>query len=230
MNVAIDTHVLIGAFKDWDMECVKTVSIIIEEDRLVKLCLDRECVIEQEYKDRVGSLEGFRKWYQCLFQNHAFLYNTGKFSNEHRDKLVAKGCHRISDHAFIGVAFNSDKVLISGNSAVGKDSKESKHLYCDVLEYLTEVMRINVFNAKEFCELQARISESEVERLHKFFNDHFNKGELKTFCMDFEVDYEEIEAENKSGTIRELILYCKRHDRLLDLMKKARKERPNAPW
>jgi DNA-binding NtrC family response regulator len=55
---------------------------------------------------------------------------------------------------------------------------------------------------------------------------HFNEGELRDLCFRLNIDYDSLPAKSRQGKVRELILYCERHERLADLIAACRKERP----
>lgn len=59
---------------------------------------------------------------------------------------------------------------------------------------------------------------------------HFNDEELRDLCHDMEINYEFLAGENLSGKVRELVLYCQRHNRLDDLLGHCRRLRPEADW
>jgi len=42
----------------------------------------------------------------------------------------------------------------------------------------------------------------------------FSEDELRTLCFDMGIDYESLPASSKPGKARELLEYCKRHNRL----------------
>ena len=62
----------------------------------------------------------------------------------------------------------------------------------------------------------------EMERL-------FNREELRTLSFDLEIDYENF-PETKEGMVRELIIYCERHNRLGHLAMRLRQLRTDLDW
>lgn len=58
----------------------------------------------------------------------------------------------------------------------------------------------------------------------------FNIEELKTLCFSLGVDFDDIVGEGKAGKIRELVLYCQRHDKLEELVNQCSQWRPNYTW
>jgi hypothetical protein len=58
----------------------------------------------------------------------------------------------------------------------------------------------------------------------------FNKEELRMFCFDFGVDYDDLNGEGKAGKALELIGYLDRRGCTLDLIERGKDLRPNARW
>ncbi len=60
----------------------------------------------------------------------------------------------------------------------------------------------------------------------------FSEEELRTICFDMGIDYESLPASSKPGKARELMEYCRRHNRLTPtgtrpgLYKRVQAERP----
>lgn len=59
---------------------------------------------------------------------------------------------------------------------------------------------------------------------------YFNESELRDLCFDLAIDYESVLGQAKSDKARELILFCERHGRLLDLTSSCRRLRPHILW
>lgn len=53
--------------------------------------------------------------------------------------------------------------------------------------------------------------------LYEFIMAHYNDSELKTLCFRLAVNYEDLSGEGRMDKIRELVLYCQRHDLLIRL-------------
>ncbi|VAW36124.1 hypothetical protein MNBD_CHLOROFLEXI01-3866 [hydrothermal vent metagenome] len=59
----------------------------------------------------------------------------------------------------------------------------------------------------------------------------FSKNEIKDICIDMRIEYEDLGSDDTlSGRIRELIKYCQRHSRLLELLITTAKARPRNSW
>lgn len=59
----------------------------------------------------------------------------------------------------------------------------------------------------------------------------FTKEEIKTLCLDLEIEYDNLGSlDTLSSRIQELIHYCNRHGRLLELLITTVKTRPNSSW
>ncbi|WP_420628166.1 tetratricopeptide repeat protein [Candidatus Leptofilum sp.] len=55
---------------------------------------------------------------------------------------------------------------------------------------------------------------------------HFNLAEIRTLCLNLEVDFDELAGEEKSSKIRELILYMERKGRWADLLAEVKASQP----
>ena len=58
----------------------------------------------------------------------------------------------------------------------------------------------------------------------------FSEDELLTLCFELGVDYEELPASTKTGKARELIAHLDRHERIPDLIRIGKSQRPDVPW
>lgn len=147
MVLTIDTNILVKAFVNEEPVHRAIVSLLTSGGS--SLGHDHEGIIHREYESNVGRRIGFRKWYTRLHQLRAIYFCTYKIPERDRECLVTLGCKGIEDHAFIGVAFNSDRILISEDSDVGKGPKGHEPPHCDILKYLTTKMGLKVFDADE---------------------------------------------------------------------------------
>ena len=74
---------------------------------------------------------------------------------------------------------------------------------------------------------------SPVAALLKLYQDiarYFNKSELHDLCLRLEIDAESLPGQSKLERARELVLYCDRHGRLLQLVTACRALRPHVAW
>ena len=68
------------------------------------------------------------------------------------------------------------------------------------------------------------------DTLYHKLNKSFNSEELRTICFFLEVDYDNLNGNEKSSKIRELILLCERSGSLKELLTKCQEQRPNEIW
>ncbi len=59
---------------------------------------------------------------------------------------------------------------------------------------------------------------------------YFNLNDLKRLCFELKVDYDNIEGSIKRSKIENLYLRLERESRLSELIDRARRHRPKAPW
>lgn len=83
----------------------------------------------------------------------------------------------------------------------------------------------------ETCEYSssARDWTTSYIELRQNIADRFNKDELRTLCFDLKINYENL-PDTLSGLIQELILYCKRHNRLTELAERCSISHPDINW
>lgn len=67
-------------------------------------------------------------------------------------------------------------------------------------------------------------------QLREFFTGYFSEEELRTFCFDQEIDYNDLQAEGKANKARELVAYYARRGRIRELKELARLSRPGVSW
>lgn len=64
-------------------------------------------------------------------------------------------------------------------------------------------------------------------QLRQLIEAAFNTNEIADLCFDMGIDHEQLPRTEKSAMIRELILYCERHNRVADLLAQFRRLRPD---
>ena len=57
---------------------------------------------------------------------------------------------------------------------------------------------------------------------------YFSDSDLRDVCFDLGIDYENLGGDEKAGNARELVAYCRRHNRLAELENICRRLRPHA--
>lgn len=149
MNIAIDTNILVKAFCEGEPDHIAVTTFVTQ--RRHNLSFDFEGTICEEYQKNVGKSAFYQKWYKRLTDIKALHYYHGRLERRHKNRLCEFGCHEPTDHAFIAVAFNSDRHLISEDSDVGKGPKGNLPPHCHALRYLSETMGITVYDAHEAC-------------------------------------------------------------------------------
>jgi hypothetical protein len=63
--------------------------------------------------------------------------------------------------------------------------------------------------------------------LRDFIDKTFNDDELRGLCFELDIPYDDLGASTKSGKARELVAYCQRRTRLVELEAACRRLRPN---
>lgn len=114
--------------------------------------MDVDNIILDEYERNLSRSNGYRKWLTRLWEKQRVHWCTGRLPNHHSSTLGRYGCHEPTDQTFVGVAYNSDRVLISEDSDVGKGPKGGDPPHCYAGEYLANDMGIQVYSAQEACD------------------------------------------------------------------------------
>lgn len=70
----------------------------------------------------------------------------------------------------------------------------------------------------------------DLPNLLRQFELAFDNEDVKTLCLELDVNYEDLPTQGRKNKMRELITYMERHGRLPDLVKLARQHRPNHHW
>ncbi len=150
MRIAIDTNILVKAFREQETDYLQLVTSM---DNSKQVCHDYRQRIRKEYIDRLEDLPGFWKWYHRLEQLQAIYYCSGDLPQKHRSALTELGCHEPPDHVFIAVALNSDKILFTEDSDMGKGPKGNEPPHDRALDYLVTTMGLTVCDVREALEL-----------------------------------------------------------------------------
>ena len=62
------------------------------------------------------------------------------------------------------------------------------------------------------------LKQHQLIELHKILSKQFDEGELRIFCFNLEVDYDDLPGEGKVNKARELIGYFDRRNQLSKLI------------
>lgn len=78
---------------------------------------------------------------------------------------------------------------------------------------------------------RANLGHEHLIQISAILSQRFNLGELRNFCFQMGVDYEELpEGGGKSDKARELVLYCQRRDMIMNIIRVGEKLRPEIAW
>lgn len=66
--------------------------------------------------------------------------------------------------------------------------------------------------------------------LRQIFTEQFNEEELRTFCFDLGIDYDDLPGRGKPAKARELVAYLERHQRITDCIRIGKQSRPDILW
>ncbi|WP_420632067.1 hypothetical protein [Candidatus Leptofilum sp.] len=124
--------------------------------------------------------------------------------------------------------------------ATGNDVAEAKQLQAlnDQIQKLVSEFRQRLLQLKAVIDGEDAafvLPDGGVERislsiLHDLLSDRFSDEELRTLCLDLNIDYDDLPALGKSNKARELITYLARRSQLDKLLTVGLETRPDVPW
>lgn len=152
MEIVIDTNVLeiasnpSGIYKEINLNAAELLNYIVRSSE-VKVCLDHENLIMEEYKKRIYKSQFLAGWVALMRNKNKFFYYSSNMKQKIRNKLIILGFHP-KDFKFVAVANNSNSKLI----VVEVDSDWDN----DVCAFL-KTIELLVVNSKECLEIFAAI-------------------------------------------------------------------------
>lgn len=69
-----------------------------------------------------------------------------------------------------------------------------------------------------------------LAKLQNKISTHFNIEELKNLCFELNIEYDNLPATILDGKCRELVKYCSRHNKLIDLIERLKELRVFVEW
>lgn len=151
MRVVIDTNIWVKALandKDYNLDCDRALLGFLNKSDL-QLALDTEWEIEKEYIDNLQE----NRRYQCIMRQleveQRKTWDSSHLAKKHLDKLDELQFHEPEDRVFVGVAYNTDKQIITEDSDYGVHGEEEKKA---VYDYMKEKMSLNVYSAEQALE------------------------------------------------------------------------------
>jgi len=79
-------------------------------------------------------------------------------------------------------------------------------------------------------DLSVAVNRATLAQLRHIFTTMFSEDELRSLTFDLAVNYDSLPGSGTAAKVRELIAYMVRQQRLKELMRLGRDERPRAPW
>lgn len=151
MKIAIDTNIMINAFQNNDIDALTfLLNFLSNLDH--QLAVDYEGIIIKEYSSNLANNELYNKFYVRLTGNSDRLFFIScKYDNKHKNGLLLLGFNGKEDHAFTGVAYNCDKIIVTEDSDFGKgpNPKANESDKQAVLMYMTNLMGLMIYDSKE---------------------------------------------------------------------------------
>jgi hypothetical protein len=78
--------------------------------------------------------------------------------------------------------------------------------------------------------VSGEVRSKHLGKLRKILAERFSEDELRTFCFDLNVDYEDLPGEGKAAKARELLALYERHHRVDELIQLGQQTRPDISW
>lgn len=148
MDIVLDTNILVGAINNdanYRLDASQAYSKFLL-DANMKLAFDIKGEIKQEYDDNLRNIRKYQLEYQHLCQQQRIVYYSSNIPVRVKQHLLSIGFHEEEDHVFFGVAYNSDKIIVTNDSDYGVTNDEDKIV---VAEYMQET-GLKVFSAQTF--------------------------------------------------------------------------------
>jgi hypothetical protein len=77
---------------------------------------------------------------------------------------------------------------------------------------------------------ERKMEQKQLVQLRRILWTHFNVSELRDLCFDLGVDYEDLPDQTKRDLAREIVVHCKRHGRIPELIEIGKRLRPQVSW
>ncbi|MEE3461722.1 MAG: putative toxin-antitoxin system toxin component, PIN family [Lachnospiraceae bacterium] len=150
MRVVLDTNIWVNALQqDWNnrhfIDCLSIIGNFMQT-KSDSLAVDYSNSILEEYRDNVGDQPGFQQMLVQLFAENRIQYVDEKLSPEIRKKLDELEFHEPEDRVFLGVAYNGDKYLITGDSDYGVGDKPGN---VTAYRYFTTALEMRILSPAE---------------------------------------------------------------------------------
>lgn len=85
-------------------------------------------------------------------------------------------------------------------------------------------------NPAETITISHRMGRFDIEKLRQNLINCFSLEDMRTLCFKLGFNYESIEHTKLEACAREIIIYCKRHGKLVSLVQICQSERPHIDW
>ena len=151
MQVVIDTNIWIKALandNDYNLTCDRVLLGFLNKHDL-QIALDAEWKMEKEYMD---NLQESRR-YQCIMcqleHEQRKTWSSSHLPQKHLNKLEELQFHEPEDRIFVGVAYNTDKQIITEDSDYGVHGEEDKR---ETYHYMKNEMNLSVYSAEQALE------------------------------------------------------------------------------
>lgn len=73
-------------------------------------------------------------------------------------------------------------------------------------------------------------NKAQKSRLRDLIFEYFSLVEIKSLCFDIDINYDELSGDTLKLKIQELIFYCYRHDKIMELISTCESLRPQVNW
>lgn len=154
-DIVIDTNIWVRTMvnEEFDVECDEALHQFLLTKRM-RLVLDYEGEIMQEYNDNVREERRFQIWMKRLDAEQRKCWVSSRLSERYGKALRDLGFHEAEDHVFVGAAMNADKFIISEDSDYGVHGETDKQ---KVIAYMKEQMGLQVVSAAQFTLLHNKL-------------------------------------------------------------------------
>ena len=148
MQVVVDTNILVKAFIDDELDHICLLMKFRNHNSLI-FVLDSENKIVEEYQRNLSKNVLFQKWFKETGKNINVNYFSGKIESCTKAELLNLGFHEPSDHVFVALALEADKILVTEDSdfGMGNNNRAQEPEKQRVKNYLTNTLLITLHDA-----------------------------------------------------------------------------------
>lgn len=125
------------------------------------------------------------------------------------------------------IRFQLEEEIKRGEKELEDVEKRLKEIEAEIIQ-LTQ--QITQKKTEEESYMPFPKEDLDLPQLRQKLGQYFTISELKTIAFDLRIDHEELDGSTKPRMVESLLVYLQSRERLPELLKMCREQRPNASW